>query len=273
MGVVAYAHPGLDEQIADLTRRIATSPQDAHLYLERGEVHRIHCDWAAARQDFDHAQELEPGLTEVDLARGRMLLDADRVADAAAPLERYVATNPGDPEGLALLARVRIAQDRPLEGAALLDRAIADLDGSRGHPEYYLARARALAAAGPAHVDDAIAGLDEGLVALDHPVTLELLAIEIEEGRGRHAAALTRVDRLAAAAERKETWLIRRGEILETAGRFDEARASYRDTLKAIDSLPARRRANPAVTRLVDEATTALERLDGMHSETARVVR
>ena len=37
---LAPAHDGLHEQIADVTARIKRAPQDANLYLKRGELYR-----------------------------------------------------------------------------------------------------------------------------------------------------------------------------------------------------------------------------------------
>ena len=69
---------------------------------------------------------------------------------------------------------------------------------------------RALVAAGPKHIDRALAGLDEGLKTLNHPVTLQLYAIELEIDHLRYDSALARLDQIASRSVRKETWLIRR---------------------------------------------------------------
>jgi len=106
-------------------------------------------------------------------------------------------------------------------------------------------------------------GLDEGLEALGEPVTLQLYALELETGAKRYDDALRRVNRLAAQSARKEPWLMRRGAILEAAGRNAEAAETYRGALTALDTLPASRRNNNAVRRLETEARAALTRLEG----------
>jgi predicted Zn-dependent protease len=111
-------------------------------------------------------------------------------------------------------------------------------------------------------VDLALDGLDEGLERLGQPVTLQLYAIELELRQDRYDQALARLDRIAARSPRKESWLIRRGEILELAGWPADAKQAYIDALAAIDSLPATRRWNRAVQRLETTATEAVERLD-----------
>src|SRR5438093_394117 len=44
----AAAHGAIDEQIATLASRIKEDPQNAALYLKRGELHSYHLDWDAA---------------------------------------------------------------------------------------------------------------------------------------------------------------------------------------------------------------------------------
>jgi len=86
---------------------------------------------------------------------------------------------------------------------------------------------------------------------------LQLPAIELELRRQNYDGALSRLDLIAAQSERKEAWLVRRGEILKLAGRDEEARAAFNAALVAIDSLPPARRQNKAVTALQVRARSA----------------
>jgi tetratricopeptide (TPR) repeat protein len=182
------------------------------------------------------------------------------VAEAKATLDRFLAREPAHVEALATRAQALDALGRHREAAEDLTRAIAAVPASaRPKPSSYLDRARALERTG--RLDEAVRGLDEGLVRLGQPVTLELYAIELELARDRFDAALTRLDRIAAASDRKESWLVRRAEILERAGRGEAARQAYSDALAAIHALPAGRRSNRAVRRLEESATAALARL------------
>ena len=256
------AHPGIDEQIADLDKRIAASPNDATLYLRRGELHRIHRDWNKAQADYEHALKLDPELTVVQQTMGRMLLESDRAEEAVAPLTAYLAERPHDTKTLALLSRTYMQLGRHLDAANGYDKTLASIKDGKPRPEYFLERARALVAAGRKNIPQAIKGLDEGLRALDHPVTLQLYAIELEIDILRYDAALTRLDQIASRSARQETWLVRRGEILEKAGRPQDARKAYQKTLDAIATLPESRIKNRAVERLQAQATAGIERLD-----------
>ena len=95
-----------------------------------------------------------------------------------------------------------------------------------------------------------------------------LYAVELEVEAGRYDEALRRIDRLASGSARQEPWLMRKGALLEAAGRPDEAIAVYSEALEAIETLSPRRRGTKAVQRLETEALTALERL-GIDDEKA----
>ncbi|TDI50797.1 MAG: tetratricopeptide repeat protein [Acidobacteria bacterium] len=260
--VSADAHPGINEQITALDERIAATPTDATLYLRRGELYRINRDWAQAESDYGHALKLDPDLVIVQQCIGRLMLESDRAAEAIDSLETYLAKRPSDTKTLALLSRAYLKLGKNLKAAQSYTRTLATVTDGKPRPEYYLERARALVAAGPKHIDETLAGLDEGLKVLNHPVTLQLYAIELEIDHLRYDAALTRLDQIASRSPRKETWLIRRGEILEKARRPEQARQAYREALDAIAALPESRIRNRAVERLLAQATAGIERLD-----------
>jgi len=253
------AHSDIAEQIAAVTARIEVEPRRADLFLKRGELHRAHRDWAPALADYDRAAALDPGLTSVDLARAAVGLDADTPGAALAAIERFLARRPGHADGLALRARILARLGRPLEAAEDWGRAIAA--SSRPRPELYLERARALAAA-DRRLDEALATLDEGIRRLGSVVTLELAAAELEISVARYDAALARVDRLAAAAPRREQWLLQRGEILERADRAAEAREAFAAALRAVEALPDARRRTRAVEDIETRSRSALRRLE-----------
>lgn len=252
------AHSDLDQQIAGLTGRIEREPGSAVLYFRRGELHRAHRDWPAALADYDRAARLDPGLAAVDLARATVAIETGAPQTALAAVERFLARQPDHAEGRALRARVLAALGRPLEAAEDWRRAIAASNSPR--PDLYLDRARALAS-DERKMDEAVATLDEGLRRLGSVVTLDLAAMDLELHQRRYEAALARLDRLAAASPRKELWLVRRGEILEHAGRLAEARAAYAAALRAMAILPEPRRQTRAIEDLEARARTALNRL------------
>lgn len=253
----AAAHGPIDEQIATVTQRIAKTPESATLYLKRGDLYRQHRDWDAALADFDRTTGLDPTLTAVDLARGTTLLEADRPEAARPVLDRFLAKHPHHARALTAKARVLAKLGQPLAAAQTYTQAIVAWDRVDGlRPQYYLERAEVLVKTGNDRIDQALQGLDQGLVRLGPIVTLQLYAVKLELIRQDYDGALARLDTVAAQTPRKERWLVRRGEILKQAGRPAPARQAYQDARAAIKSLPARHR-NTRTTRALEAQITA----------------
>jgi len=260
------AHQAIDEQIADLTTRISAHPADAFLYVRRGELHRVHGDRAQAIADCDRSRRIDPGFAAAELCLARTLLDSGEPGPSLDHIGRFLEARPRSVEGWMTRGRAQSRLGRHLEAAEDFTRALAECD--EGHsprrpyePEYFLERARALVAAGPQHVEQAVRGLDEGIRVLGPIVSLQLPAIDLELELGRYDAALARLDTIAARAQRREGWLARRATILERTGRVDEARAACDEGLAAIAKLPPARRAVPAIRELEEQLRATLGRL------------
>jgi predicted Zn-dependent protease len=253
---VARAHEGLREQIIAISAKIKLDPKNASLYLQRGELYRLDRHWTRAAADYDRAARLQPGLSVVDLARGRMLFESGRLRQAKIVLDRFLTRHPDHFEGLITRARVLTRMGSRTQAARDFTQALPLV--STSEPELYLERAQVLAG-DSRHIEEALRGLDEGINRLGPLVTLQLSAIELELRRNNYDAALTRLDTITAQSERKEMWLVRRGEILKSAGRNEEARAAFSAALAAIESLPPERRQNRAVTALQNRARSGLK--------------
>jgi len=253
------AHGDLHIQIQEVTRQIEKEPRNADLYLKRGELHRAHQEWDAAQADYDHAFALNPKLAVVDLARGRMFLEANWPISAKVALDRFLAVYTNHVEGLTARARALVKLDQRL--AAARDYTAAIHHSIEPRPELYLERAQALTTEGGVHLDEALKGLDQGIKKLGPLVTLQLYAIDVEIKQKRFDAALARLERVAAQSPRKETWLARRGEILQQAGRKAEAREAFQSALAAMDKLPPARRHVPAMAELEKRLQQALDSL------------
>ncbi len=258
----AAAHGPLHEQIESLTRRIATDPGDATLYLKRGRLHGHHGDWEKALADYDRAERLDPAVEGLTLARGRTLLDAGRHEEAKAELDRFLVSHPQHAAARVVRARACRALGQNRAAAEDYARAIAaEEEASAAPPELYLERARALAAEGAATREEALRVLDEGLARRGPVPALELYAIDLELAGGRYDSALARVDDAAARSSRSGSWWVRRGQILEEALRPGEARIAYEKALADLASRSAERGLSAAAARLESEVRSALSRL------------
>jgi tetratricopeptide (TPR) repeat protein len=250
------AHEGLHEQIVAVTAKIRRDPKNASLYLQRGELYRLHRDWRHATADYDRAARLQPGLTIVDLARGKMLFETRNLQQAKLVLDRFLRRQPDHVEGFVTRARVLAKMGARLQAAQDFTQALTLAPSPE--PELYIERAQVVAE-DERHIEDALRGLDEGIGRLGPLVTLQLLGIDLESRRKNYDAALARLDLIAAQSERKEMWLVRRAEILRNAGRIEEARETFKAALLAIESLPPDRRQNRAVTALELRARSGLK--------------
>lgn len=233
----ASAHGDLDGQIREVSKQIEKGATAA-LYLKRGELHHDHEDYVAALADYDHATLIDPELNAILLSRGRTLFQAGRPQSARAALDLYLKKKPDHAEGFLLRGRVLASLGDHSDAVQDFDRNLALTP--QPLPECFLERADALVALGDKEA--AVKGIDEGLGRLGNLVTLQAAVIAIELTRNGHDAALARVDRVMADLRRKETWLTRRGEILDAAGRRDEARRAYEQALGLIERLPAQHR-------------------------------
>ena len=255
LSLPVQAHEGLHEQIAAITAKIRRDPKNASLYLQRGELHRLHRDWARAAADYDRAEHLQPSLMIVEIARGKMFFDSGKLQRAKLTLDRFLFRQPDHYEGVITRARVLAKLGARMDAAKDFTRALAL--SSVPEPELYLERANVLAA-DVRQLGEALRGLDEGINKLGPVVTLQLAATDLELRRKNYDGALVRLDQIAAQSQRKESWLVRRGEILQLAGRDEEARAAFIAALTAIESLPPAHRQSRSVSALEVRARSAL---------------
>ncbi len=207
------AHGPLEEQIATVSQAILAHPQDAALYLQRGELRRLAHDWDGAQGDYDHASQLEPHRSETALCRAALALDRGDNAAALQELNAFLAEHPGHAEGFLLRSRAWRAASRLAEAVADLDRAIALLPNPR--PEQYLERARLVAGANGMGVDAALRGLDAGIERLGPIVSLESYAIDLETAAGRPGAARARLTRIETPAAPQQS---QRAAIVAASG-------------------------------------------------------
>lgn len=254
----SFGH-GDDQVLIDaLTDELAKAP-DADLFIRRGELYRHHQEWAKAAADFESAAKLEPKLTIVDFFRARLLLEAGEPQKAQPFVERYVQHTPDEAEGWFLRGDIRAALGDHEAGA--LDYVEGLRKTPRPRPEHYLRRAKFLALAPKPDPARILAALDEGIQRVGPVISLVEYAIELEVARKNYSDALARIDDAMQHAPRRETWLVRKGDLLVKAGRTNEAVAAYRAALAAIDDLPPRYRDTVPIEKLVRDAQMALGRI------------
>ena len=254
IAALVLAHGDLHPRIIEITEQIKLSPTNALLYFQRAELYRIDGDFTNALADLNEVARLDRSLKRVDFLRGQVQLDANQPQAAIAPLNRYLADHPPDPEAYTARARVLAKLNRPAPAIEDYNQAIKL--SSTPNPELFIERAAAWRALDKP--EEAIRGLDEGIRRLGPIVTLQLPAVDAELALKHTDAALARIDTVMARLQRKESWLVRRAEILRDARREEEARTNYFAALEAINRLPSAHRGTRMTLELESRIRTAL---------------
>lgn len=249
----AAAHAETDERLAAVSAAIGLNPGSPDLHLHRAQLFSERGAWFEALQDLAEAERLDPDSPRIGVERGRILLEAGRPISARRALDQAVAAHPGYAEAWLGRGRLFLHLGERERAAADFEKAIALMADPR--PEHYLEWASAAA-----DDDAALHVLNEGLRRLGPVISLQVRALELEQKLGRTDAALARLDDILASAARREQWLLRRGEVLEAAGRRAEARRAYEEGLAALSSLTPFHRQTSATKNLQRRLESGLER-------------
>ena len=252
------SRPVTSDQIDEITAKIEKDPNNAELYLRRGELLRGLKKWDAAFVDFERARSLDNELEVVDLATGRLFLEAGWYRAAGFYLARYLTFRPDHPDALLLMARCLAKQGKGEEAGEFYNKFLGITRNPK--PDYYLERAEAFVSAGMK--PEALKGLDEGQDRFGSVTSLQKMAIDIELGDKNYDAALSRINSLIRSSPQKERWLLLRGETLEKEGRIPEAKESYDEALKNLRSRPPNKRGTAYFLDLEKEIRAAIRHLE-----------
>lgn len=240
----AWGHGDAHVLILDVNRQLETRPKEATLWLRRGELFRLDGNWTNALRDIERALELDPKLDMAVLERGRLHFDAGQPNQATNYLTQFLTRYPSN--AVALLVRARSLVWLGDHRNAIRDFSEAIRCSPDSGPDLYLERAAACRALSARGLEEAIAGLEEGLKTVGPVLSLQIAAMDYELELKRWDSALLRLDKLLAHAPRKDRWLMRRAEILLLAGREGEAREEWKRARTEFESLPERMRSTRA---------------------------
>jgi len=95
-----------------------------------------------------------------------------------------------------------------------------------------------------------------------------LALIDVLARHGRLDEAIEQLDGLMQQAERKESWLLRKGDLLARSKRPEQARRSYRQALLAIEGLPAYLKEKPGTRELIEKLQSRLSGKQPSSSDT-----
>lgn len=250
------AHPDLLAQIDSVSAEIKKNGQSADLYLQRADLFRRHAQFGEALADIDSARHLETNTLAVALSRAHILIDVNRASEALEDIQVVLKNQPGNVEAILIRARCNASLGRA-------EAAVADYNEGIAHSsdpsiDLFLARAKQQAALGK--LEDAVHGLDGAITNSVGVSLLQLTAIEYDRRRRAFDSALARVDKILDAYPVKEPWLTLRAEVLEQAGRTQEAERSFQQVIEGLGQYSAVRRSLDLTKQLEARARAGLIR-------------
>lgn len=217
------AHGDLHQAIARVTDQIQKDPQDVFLYFERGMLYQEHEELEAALADYERVLTLEPGFHSCLLQMAQIHLLRNRPSLALSKIEEYLKREPANP--FAYKTRAEIWRQLGEDQAAVADlRTMIALKNENAiRPEDYFQLSEAVLRTDGHPYTDAITALEEGIERLGPVISLQSRLVDLEVLGGRYAAALARIDRIMTALPLTKTWLQKKADILELAGRPTDA--------------------------------------------------
>jgi protein O-GlcNAc transferase len=232
----SWAHPGMDEQEQAVEQELARRPEDAEMHLRRGRILAERGEWQAALDSYERARTFGADPARVDVVSGAALLDAGWPQMAKQRFDDALERDPDRDDARLGRARAWTKLDQPEAAAA--DYAVALDRMTEPRPAYALEQRDVLVALD--RREEALAALDRSIARIGVVPTLQLAAIDLALDLGRHDDALARIDGLLKGSPGHPLWIARRAEILERAGRPEEARVAYAKALEQVRSRSSR---------------------------------
>lgn len=248
------AHGAYHDVVTELKEELAIYPNDTLVRYRLAEAHAGHEEWRACLQEIRLIERIAPGVHPTGYLKGLALHTAGKQDDAKQALDEFLATHPHHVDGLATRGKVFMSLQDPVAAAA-------DFRDGIGHAttpsvDLYIEAAQALKAADQA--SDASRVLDDGIKSLGEVPALLTCALEIECASGSWDAALARVGAMQKVAPKPEPWMVRRAEILASAGRQTESRAAWTAVRDHLLALPNLERGTPQNSLFLQQARQSL---------------
>lgn len=240
-GATARSDATVEARIAAYSNKIAASPDEANLYLQRGLIYSENRQADLALQDVSKAEQLgDP----VDAAFAHAILRyrTGELARAVHYLDRYIDAYPASIA--ALEYRFRVHRDAGNYAEALADYERLVDSHATLNPGFHLSAAQMLAASDDdAGVDNALQLLDARMAEQGSTVQLARYAIELELGRADYAAALARLSQLDEALRATPEWKVEVAHVLVAQGDTEQARVYLEAAAEQLGTLrPTRAR-------------------------------
>lgn len=248
------AHPAIELEIRQLNSAISADQGNVTLLLRRAELFRLHGQLKEALADLDVVEHRAPNTTSLAYHRAMLFRDMQRYEEALSLIKGYIAVNLTSSEAYFQLSKIQRDMghiDKSIESYRM---AIYLLE--KPSPDYFVELALIQKSTGDN--EGALKTINDGILKRGSIVSLQLVALDIEEQAGLFGAALRRIDSLVNAGMQEESRLFRRARILLLSGRKKEAKENCLQARADLMAQNRQRLATPANQKLLAEINILL---------------
>lgn len=229
-----FAHGDIHEQIEKTSKRIEKDPDNANLYLKRGQLYANHNEFKEAKTDYLKARQLNVDLEITDLLLAKAFSANKEPNEALIYANTFLKNQPNNPNGL--IVRAGIFQQLKNNFAVKRDLEKAFDNIKNPTPTHYVT----IAEAHHSDFEVAIYWLKKGQARFGFDIVLKEKEVKILVENEEYDRALLAVNEILERSPRKEKWLFQKGEISEKSNQKEVALTNYNATLAAIQNLPKR---------------------------------
>lgn len=232
------AHGDLDLQIERISSRIEKEPNNANLYIKRGQLYNQHKEPKKAKQDYFLARNLDSNLLITDLLLAQMFADNSK-ASAGLPYVNLFLENHTN-HSIALITRAKIYQHIGQPELCQKDLATAMAHISKPTPSHFVSIAEAVLLTDDSNIAEALSWLEKGEEQFGFDIVLKSKEVDLYVQSKQYENAILTIDEIMEHFPRKEKWLFQKAIIYEKWEKNDFAKIHYTATLNAINKLSKR---------------------------------
>jgi Flp pilus assembly protein TadD len=242
-------HGAYHDVVEELMTKIEVAPEDASLRFKLACAHQEHGEWKQALIECRQTRRLSKAKEayEVGFIEGMALADAGLIEAAKDVLDAFLADNQAHAAAHAQRGKVLLKLGQPAEASKALETA---LQLNPNAPSAWWLEA--------AQAGNAVEVLRKALQAHADDPELLTASLDAESKAGNADEALRCVEALQRIAPRPEPWMARRAEVLQAAGRMNEAREAWAALHRHLMTLPNLERGTPLLAGVLAQTQQAL---------------
>ena len=240
-------HGAYHDVVIEVTRALEQNPDDASLHFKLACAHQEHGEWKAALVECERVRRLAADGFDTEFIEGRALASGGHFEAAKGLLDGFLAKQPRHAGAHAERGRVLMKLQMPAEAEKDFEAALS-LE-KQAPVDWWLEAAQA---------GKAVDVLRRALSRIGDDPQLLNASLAAELKAGNFHEAIQRVDALQKIAPRREPWMARRAELLQAAGRHEEARAAWTALRSHLLSLPNLERGTPLLAGVLAQTEKAL---------------